>query len=172
MNIFKSYLFICICVSLHYSANANFCCWYCKYPTFLGQWCKCRFPLVCLGFWLADFTYEFWKYLVCSAGSFGLYFCNEKLLQYPHFCSRILIFLIKITHCKNSQDSYTEVCRCKWSCVCLQVSIVFCLICIHTKYWQSSQDNGESFCCDVHTKTSADSFPALSCLTTFQIRRV
>lgn len=110
-----------------YSANANFYCWYCKYPTLLGQACTCRFPLICLGFWLAGFTYGFWKYLVCSAG-FGLYFCSEKLLQFPHFSSRILFFLIKITFCKNSDNSYTEGCWWKWTCVYLEESVTFCLI--------------------------------------------
>lgn len=171
-NIFKSYLFICICVSLHYSADANFYCWCRKYPTLLGLSCTCGFPLVCLGFWLADFTYGFWKYLVCSAGSFGVYFCDEKLLQFPHLCSRILIFLIKITHYKNSDNSYTKGCGWKLSCVYLQESITFCLICIHTKFGQSSQDIRESFCHDVHIKTSANSFPALSRLTKFHIRWV
>lgn len=43
----------------------------------------------------------FWKYLVCFAGSFGLYFSNEKLQKLPHFWSRILIFLIRLQIAKT-----------------------------------------------------------------------
>lgn len=69
----------------------------------------------------------FWKYLVCFAGSFGVYFSNEKLQQLPHIWSRILFFLIKITNCRNSEKSYPNGCTWEQFCAYLQESITFCL---------------------------------------------